>query len=318
MALRGPAWSPPTGHVAVSCGPFLAGFGAGSAIQVRRTTTTSRGANVTKIRAISICGYVGMSCSVLLAVATGWAHSNYHSALRAISQSLHETTQSAATVLDQAANTTRARADVAENTVQVLRSSRKLVQDLKFATEKQGAMLPQYAANVKDIAASAYGAAGSMCVVANALAVQFPVGVERQGILPAIVWGAPFADSVKELRIFAQRSASLGVSLDALAASLNGEALTISTSFVDNCNQTLRFIDSWEKLAATVRDEHMPQAIAAMTRTKATLAEVGGQAERVNQIGYALLFIGLLLATVGGALSFAALRTATVLEGGKP
>lgn len=269
---------------------------------------------MTKPTAIGVCGYIGITCSILLGLAAVWAYLNFHAALGTLAQSLRETTQSAAIVLDRIANTTKVRVDVADNTVEVLRSSRKVVQDVKAASEKQGAMLPQYAANAKDVASSAYEAAGSMRVVANSLSIQVPVRVEREGLIPVLVWGSPFDPITQALRLQAQRIASLGVSLDAMAGSLNGEARAFSASFVDNSNQSLRLIDSLEKLAVAARDEHMPQAITAMRRAKATLAEVGDQAKYVNRMGYALLTIGLLLAAVGGALSYATVSIATVLE----
>ena len=216
---------------------------------------------MTKLTAIRGCGYVGITCSVLLGLATVWAYASFHSALGTLAQSLRETTQSAAIVLDQIATTTKERVDVAENTVQTLRSSRKLVQDLKLASEKQGAMLPQYATSMKNAAASTYDLAGSVTVVANSLSIQVPVRVAREGLIPVIVWGTPFDAPANALKLFAERSASLGASLDALAASLNGEARAISISFAESSNQTLRLIDSMEKLAASVKEEHLPQAL---------------------------------------------------------
>ena len=168
---------------------------------------------MTKLTTIRGCGYVGITCSVLLGVATVWAYASFHSALGTLAQSLRETTQSAAIVLDQIATTTKERVDVAEQYGPDVEVEPEAGSRPETGVREAGRNAAAVRDEHEDAAASTYDLAGSVTVVANSLSIQVPVRVAREGLIPVIVWGTPFDAPVNALKLFAERSASLGASL---------------------------------------------------------------------------------------------------------
>jgi methyl-accepting chemotaxis protein len=277
---------------------------------------------VNRPRQIRVLASIAVLFSMLLAVITIWAFAAYRSSIGEVTRSLAATTLSASKAIAEVANTVKARQELLDETTRTLEATRKLVQEMKVTAERFDKVLPKLAANLKDASDGMHEAAAAMENVAKGLAMELPTGIERSGLTFTIVRNRPLEGLGKPIRTWAERSKRLGETLQDLSTI---DVRSLGTAFIDTGERALKLIDESAKATAELKTERLPQAVAELDRASQNLQRASEQINTADQVGIALLALGLLLAgwcainsislfLVAGALGSSSIQEALRIE----
>lgn len=233
--------------------------------------------------------------SLLLGVTTVWGYVSYKSALGPFTQSFSQAIVSTADVIGHTAETVQAKQSVVDNTMAMLISIRKLIEELRTSARSQATLAPKYAEGLRS-ASGLLGTSGDVFSgLGDSLMFSAPTSIEMQGVRPIVVMTKPLEGTGKKIKESGKQLKSLGEGLLGVSTTLAKDGQNLSTAFADTSTQAIKLLDDTEKTLATLKGLEFPKALADLKVAADNLRKVGGQVDLASNMGLALLFAGLLL-----------------------
>lgn len=237
-----------------------------------------------------------LAFSILLGATVVWGYSGYRSALGPFTQSLATAIVSTADVISRTAETVQAKQSMVDNTLAMLVSSRKLIEELRTSAQAQAALAPKYAEGLRGASSLLGTAANSFSALGDSLMFSVPTNIEMDGFRPVFIWTKPLASTVQSINQNGAQLKLLGDGLLGISSSLTKDGQNLSTAFIDTSNQTIKLLDDTEKTLAALKGLEFPKALANLKAASDNLRTVGAQVDMAGNIGLVLLIAGLLLA----------------------
>ena len=202
---------------------------------------------------------------------------------------------SSADVISHTAEIVQAKQSMVDNTMAVLVSSRKLVEELRASAQMQATLAPKYAESLRGAAGLLGSAANTFSTLGNSMVFSVPTGIEMQGMKPVFVMTKPLAAAGSSINQNGAQLKSMGDGLLTISSSLDKNGQNLSTAFIDTSNQTIKLLDDSEKTLAALKNLEFPKALADLKQTSDNLRSVGLQVDMAGNVGLVLLVAGLLL-----------------------
>lgn len=266
------------------------------------------------LKVVRIVGWIQLSLSFLLVIATISVFISYRSSLGDMTHSLADSVLSVSDVISKVANTIAVRQELIDDTMEILGSYRKLVADAKSSAQTQGQLLPQYAQNMKDASALAENISKTVTTMGNKMMFQVPTGAQMVGIKPVLVWTQPLAVQANAMITYGQEVKRLSGSLIAIADSINADAMRLNSGFIGASQSTLKMIDDAVKATEKMKSQDLPHAIAGLNATADNLRKASAQANDIGGLAVSLLAAGLVLAVLFAFNSIGVLLIVASLE----
>jgi len=234
--------------------------------------------------------------SIFLGATAIWGYLGYRSAIGPFTQSLAKAIISSADVISRTAETVQAKQSMVDNTLALLVSSRKLVEELRSSAQTQAALVPKYAEALRS-ASALFGTADNVfSTLGNSLTFSVPTSIAMQGLKPVLVMTQPLAPTGQSIKQNGAQLKSLGDALERISSSMTKDGQNLTTAFIDTSNQTIKLLDDTEKTLAALKGLEFPKALADLKIASDNLRAVGTQVDMAGNIGLVLLIAGLLLA----------------------
>lgn len=249
--------------------------------------------NNTKL--MNALAWLQLAFSVLLGATAIWGYGGYRSALGPFTQSLAIATVSTADVISRTAETVQAKQSLVDNTLEMLVSSRKLIEELRTSAQAQTELAPKYAEGLRGAAGLLGTSGGVFSKLGDSLMFSMPTSIEMQGIRPMLVMTKPLEATGKSFKENSEQLKSLGEGLLGVSSSLAKDGQNISSAFVDTSNNAIKLLNDTEKTLAVLKGLEFPKALANLKIASDNLRTVGAQADIAGNFGLILLVIGLLL-----------------------
>lgn len=247
------------------------------------------------IKFTKVLVWLQLAFSILLGATAVWGYLGYRNALGPFTQSLAIATVSTADVISRTAETVQAKQSLVDNTLEMLVSSRKLIEELRTSAQTQTELAPKYAEGLRG-AAGLLGTSGVIfSKLGDSLMFSMPTGIEMQGIRPMLVMTKPLEAPAKSFKENSEHLKSLGEGLIGISSSLAKDGHNISSAFVDTSNNAIKLLDDTEKTLAVLKGLEFPKALANLKIASDNLRTVGAQADIAGNFGLILLITGLLL-----------------------
>ena len=244
---------------------------------------------------VKALAWLQLSFSVLLGATAIWGYGGYRSALGPFTQSLAIATVSTADVISRTAETVQAKQSLLDNTLEMLVSMRKLIEELRSSAQAQTELAPKYAEGLRGAAGLLGTSGGIFSKLGDSLMFSMPTGIEMQGIRPMLVMTKPLEATAKSFKENSEHLKSLGEGLVGVSSSLAKDGHNISSAFVDTSNNAIKLLDDTEKTLAVLKGLEFPKALANLKVASDNLRAVGAQADIAGNFGLILLITGLLL-----------------------
>lgn len=240
--------------------------------------------------------WLQIAFSLFLGATAVWGYVGYRSALGPFTQSLATAIVSTADVISRTAETVQAKQSMVDNTLELLVSSRKLVEELRTSAQTQAALAPKYAEGLRS-ASELFGTAHNVfSTLGNSLTFSVPTSIAMQGLKPVLVMTQPLAVTGQSIKQNGAQLKSLGNALQGISSSLAQDGQKLTTAFIDTSNQTIKLLDDTEKTLAALKGLEFPKALADLKIASDNLRAVGTQVDMAGNISLVLLIAGLLLA----------------------
>lgn len=240
--------------------------------------------------------WLQLAFSMALAASVIWAYSTYGTAL---DQSLHsaaETIVSATKVIALTAESVQANDALLDDTQALMKSTRRLVEELRSTAQNNASLAPRYAEGMQGIAGLLGRAGNSFSTIGDGLMTFSLPTVERDGIRPSFGKTHPLESQGAAMKQTAADLNASAASLQILATSIAKDGPNMAKATVDTSNQAIKLLDSSEMALKRLRSQALPGAVAEMRAASAQLSSVSSGINIATNLPLGMLVVGLLLA----------------------
>lgn len=234
--------------------------------------------------------------STLLAATVVWGYLSFQTALGEFTKSLGTAIIATAGVISQTAETVQTKQILLDNSLEMLISSRKLIEELRISAQNQSELAPKYADGFRGAAGILTSAGNVFSALGDSLMFSIPTGIQMQGMAPVFVMTRPLAPTAQTIKENARQLELLGGGLQAISSSLSKDSKNVSAAFVDTSNHAIKVLGSAEKALAELNAQELPKAVAELKIASENLRTVSTQVDIAGNVGLVLLIAGLLLA----------------------
>ncbi len=234
--------------------------------------------------------------SALLAATVIWCYVSIQSALGEFTKSLGTAIIASANVISQTAETVQTKQAMLDNSLEMIVSSRKLIEELRISAQNQSALAPKYAKGFRGAAEILSSAGNAFSALGGNLMFSLPTRIEMDGLRPVFILTKPLASTGQIILENAQQMKLLGDGLQAVSSSLETDSKNISAAFIESSGHAIKVLDATEVALAALKGWELPKAVAELKIASANLRTVSNQVDIAGNVGLILLIAGLLLA----------------------
>lgn len=234
--------------------------------------------------------------SALLATTAIWGYVEYRATLGQFTQSVATAIVTTANVISQTAETVQTKQIILDDTLEMLISSRNLIEALKTSAQNQSALAPKYVDGIRGVSSLIITAGNALSSMGDGLMFAAPTSIQMEGIRPIIVMTRPLEKTGQSIKATALDLKATGDSVLAASTSLVKDAQNISAAFIDTSDHTIKILDDTEKTLAVLKLQELPKAVSELKAASDNLRTVSTQVDIAGNIGVILLIAGLLLA----------------------
>lgn len=235
--------------------------------------------------------------SILLGSAIVWGYVSYQASWGQYINSVAATLTAVSTVVVRTAETVEARRDLIEKTAQMLALTKNLINELRATTSNQAATsLPEIVKSIHSASLVVGRASITARELGEKLRFEVPTGIHWQGIRPIVVKSRPLEAEANNLSASAPDLKAISESLEVVSVNLGRDGPKLTTAFIATLDQSLKVLLEGEKTLVRVNSQDLPKAVADLKTTSENLRRISDQVDIVNNVGVALLVVGLLIA----------------------
>lgn len=243
-----------------------------------------------------ILAWLQIVFSTLLAATVVWGYVSFQTALGEFTKSLGTAIIATAGVISQTAETVQTKQTLLDNSLEMLISSRKLIEELRISAQNQSELAPKYADGFSGAAGILSSAGNVFLALGDSLMFSLPTSIQMDGLRPVFVMTRPLEPTGQTIKGNAQQLKLLGDGLQAVSSSLAKDSKNVSAAFVDTSNHAIKVLGAAEKALAELNAQELPKAIAELKIASDNLRTVSTQVDIAGNVGLVLLIAGLLLA----------------------